>query len=548
MPNYTRLPCTSSSDFNKLVLSRQHERNSTRRHCYRFERSRAGVAMSEPSFADVVEEVKELKRGFDAWASLPSTRRSGTPALELVEAPLRAFFAKATSKGVIAGKGDRPAEDHRYSSDMDIVLDFETAAWVARFRMEVQNTPVLAHLDVCARSDWDSNKLAGDLERLQRTTDEAKTSGLKTWTGLVAVGVGFRGRSSDVMELVHSFHHSRDVSEWTSTNVGDTWPLVDAIVLPGMLLKKHDLFELPERSAKRWPVLYPFAVTGHAGLEDLWPLVSARAFLASYLRKAVSGESWEAPAWRDDEEPIVMGGAHVNGLWPTDWRVIALADEVPLELYHWTGVEQRPWQDYVRHDDVRCSSDCAYSLLPRPSFSMTEERRAQIIRILRQDLRWSTLLQDSGSRLVAELEFPESLADEFERIVESARRLGFDAEAHHRVVKAKGAEPKRSICISSSSAIIASRFAELRQVLRQNFGRAVHLDPHLVADALHHWASQRGCNYDPAEVIAKPIGSAVVFAFVERETRQPTVVVVLGDVVEEIEDSQVMDTLFERDD
>jgi hypothetical protein len=501
--------------------------------------------MSIASLADVVEELNELKRGFDAWASLSSTRRSGTPALELIEAPLRAFFGKASPDGIITGKGDRPAEDSRYSSDMDIVLDLKTATWVAQLRMEVLNSPVLAHLDVSARADWDSKKLASDLARLQRTTDEARAKGRKTWTGLVAIGSGFQERSADVIELLHSFHHERDLGEWTSSNAGNAWPFIDAVVVPGMCLKKHDLFDKPDRGARRWPVLYPFPVVGERGLEELWPLVPARAFLASYLRKAVRGESWEAPAWRENETQAVMGGKHLTGAWPNDWRVVALRDDTPLELYHWTGAEQHQWQAHVRHNDRRCPLGRAYSLLPRPSFSMTEERRAEVIRTLQQDLRWSRLLDGTGSRLVAELDFPESLADEVEMIVKNASRLGFKAEAHQRIVKAKGSERKMAITISRVTPESEAEIAELRRVLQTNLGRAVYLDPHVQREALDRWVAEQGWSYDPVEVIAKPMCNALVFAFPERETRQPVVAVVLGDIVERIDDPLVIDTLFE---
>ena len=386
------------------------------------------MTRSEPPLADVVDELTELKRGFDAWTSLPGTRRSGPPALELVESPLRAFFAKVTPDGVIAGKGDRPAPDPRYSSDMDIVLDFEAATWIARFRMEVESSPVLAHLDVSARSDWDSEKLASDLSRLQRTTDEARMRSRKTWTGLIAIGAGFHGRSNEIMELLHLFHHHRDLSEWNSTNAGSVWPFVDAVVLPMMCLKKHDLFEQPQLSAQRWPVLYPFPVAGHPGLENLWPLVPARAFLASYLRKATGIEPWDSPAWSKAETTIVLGGGEPVGSGPKDWRVIALRDDTPLELYHWTGNEHSPWQAHVRRDDRRCSASYCYSLTPRPVFAMTEERRDHIISILRHDLRWMKLLDESGSRLVAEL-VPIPKRDFSSRI--GAARRGF-ARFHRR--------------------------------------------------------------------------------------------------------------------
>ena len=131
--------------------------------------------------------------------------------------------------------------------------------------------------------------------------------------------------------------------------------------------------------------------------------------------------------------------------------------------------------------------------------------------------------------------------------MESARDLGFIAEAHARIVKAKAAERSTCVSISASPSKTPLRLADLRRVLSPHLGRAVELAPQLRTEPLDRWLSERGWSYDPADVIAKPIGDAIAFAFPEREARQPVVVVILGDVVEQIEDPEVTATLFAVD-
>jgi hypothetical protein len=309
-------------------------------------------------------ELLDLRQCFDEWKSRPGRQRSGPAAAELVEEPLRTFFAKAAPEGVKVGKGDRPAVDPRYSSDMDIVFDFERAQWRARFRLNVHASPVLAHLDVGARTDWD-DKLKDDLARVQRTIDEAAAHGTKTWTGLVCVGPAYVGRIDEISRTVHDLHHSQNLHMQGVGGVDEHWPFVDAIVLPGMLLKKHDLFAAPERKSKRWPVLYPFPVGDDTGLGELWPLATARAFLSSYLRKALGREPWDAPAWRDWEFDSITGGGRPIGPWPKGWSVIALRDDTPRELFHWTGDAKPSWQDHVLSAQPRCADRASYALLPR---------------------------------------------------------------------------------------------------------------------------------------------------------------------------------------
>src|SRR6266567_8672539 len=263
---------------------------------------------------ELCAELSELRRCFGEWASLPGSQRSGPPALGLTEGPLREFFSRVSPDGVKAGSGHRPALDPRFSSDLDIVFDRDGDGWFSHFRLKVDASPVLAHLDVSSRTRWDPSKLYEDLTRLQRTIDDARALGTKTWTGLLAVGSGFRGHTAELMQLLHEFCHDRQLESWQWT-AGDVWPFVDAVIVPGMLLKKHDLFDEPERSSRRWPVLYPFPVGDYCGLGDLWPLVTARAFLASYLRKALGLESWDAPAWEDSENDEVLGGSSLEEPW-----------------------------------------------------------------------------------------------------------------------------------------------------------------------------------------------------------------------------------------
>ena len=487
-------------------------------------------------------ELVELRRCFDTWAALPGNRRGGTPAMKLVEEPLREFFGRISSDGISVGTGDRPALNPRYPSDMDIVFDYDGDAWVGHLRMGADAAPVLAHLDVSGRSDWDSTKFKQDLERIQRTISEARGFGSKTWTGLVAVGPGFRHRCEEVMRAVHEAHHEQEVDRWDSANAGSVWPFVDAVIVPGMLLKKHDLFASRDLDSERHPVLYPFFVGDMDGLGELWPLVAARAFLAAYLRRVAGLESWETPAWSPAETAALLGGAPTSSLWREPWRVIAMQDEVPFELHHWSGNDTTPWQDHVLHAEAACSRGKSFLMLPRPVFSMTDERRNALLAVLRENHRWS-LLGDDGSRLIAELVFPDSLVEEIEQIVRSATALGYVATAHERLVKHK--EPvsdTRLLTIEATDSMpntpeaIATRLRDLRALLGPNLPRAGWLAAPLQLEPVLRWLDGRygesAWSFDPNAVLTKSVGNGVVFVIRETTRNDALVLVVLGDDVE----------------
>lgn len=54
------------------------------------------------------------------------------------------------------------------------------------------------------------------------------------------------------MQLVHSAHHDRSLQRFDAEGSA-WWPFLDAVVMPGVLYKKHDLFETqkPTRSVRR---------------------------------------------------------------------------------------------------------------------------------------------------------------------------------------------------------------------------------------------------------------------------------------------------------
>jgi hypothetical protein len=467
------------------------------------------------------------------------SERSGPTALKLVEDPVRAFFGTVSPNGVRVGAGERPALDPRYASDMDIVFDYDGDAWVAHLRMGANTSPVLAHLDVASRTNWDAHKLAEDLGRVQRTIYDAQAHGRKTWTGLVAIGSGFHDRCGEVMRVLHEAHHrGQEVERWESANAGSVWPFVDAIVIPGMLLKKHDLFHRRDLHADRQPVLYPFPVGGVDGLQELWPLVAARAFLAAYLRRVVAGGPWDSPAWNPADTAAILGGASVQGAWPEPWRVVTMRDDAPFELNHWTGNDAVAWQDHVLHAEDTCSHGRPYLILPRPTFSMTEGRRQRLVNLLRQDHRWF-LLRDDGSRLVAELEFPVALREEMERIVQTATSLGYNAAAHQRIVKRAVPVPKTEILsIEAPKEIGFDGLRTLRELLLANLPRATWLAGLLQLDPVHRWLDDQygkgAWSYDSKHALTKSVGNVVLFRMRETKRGDALVLLVLGDAVERL--------------
>ncbi len=117
---------------------------------------------------------------------------------------------------------------------------------------------------------------------------------------------------------------------------------------------------------------------------------------------------------------------------------------------------------------------------------MTEERRRALSAIVAQDPRWYQLGQE-GSRLLAELNFPDSLSSERDRLLVAAQDLGFEAGAHRRMVRAMepladplGLTIEAPFPLTELIKGTPSELRLLRLALRSNLPRASMLAPELL--------------------------------------------------------------------
>ena len=104
------------------------------------------------------------------------------------------------------------------------------------------------------------------------------------------------------MQLVHAAYHERHMervhmagSEW--------WPFVDAIVMPGVIYKKHDVFETEELEGNKWPVMMPLLYKS----DLLRPLAIARGLLVHRLHVLEGHGRPDGEAWPDCQTASLLG-------------------------------------------------------------------------------------------------------------------------------------------------------------------------------------------------------------------------------------------------
>jgi hypothetical protein len=256
---------------------------------------------------------------------------------------------------------------------MDIVIDDVAKEWHGRSRFVTAGATVQVHMEVAAYAAWDEKKVTDDLNLLHRSIDEASAAGRRPWTSLVLVGGEWKDAKENIAEFLHDYYHER----WSRPRHSAP-PFVDAVVVPGMYLMKHWMFEelrhLPPSNTAgiaSWEVVWATMMehplyTGD-DLFSVRPLALARAFLHRYLRSVNAGrvlpQLWSA----DDEERDVVGPIDdADALaWAERSHCFCLEDGAPPRLYH-----HGP-QTYERDSSSTCGKKSAYRMtlkLPAPAY------------------------------------------------------------------------------------------------------------------------------------------------------------------------------------
>lgn len=317
-----------------------------------------------------LEELDTLEESFTTYRSFPGDERSGEPAKRYVQEPLQEFFGGNLPPGLRCGPGDRPPDLGRKRRDeLDIAIDDAAKPWRFRTRYIASDEPVRVHIEVASYASWAEAKVRQDLDALHRSIDEAAACGEKCWTGIVLAGGEWVRASEKIAPLFHHYYHERQLSRRFGIGAPYpySWPYVDAVVLPGMYFKKHDLIEQDEHGRLPatdeivhwphvWPVMMPYPLSTQGNRADLRPLAVVRSLLRKYLSN-VTEKRLDTSVWTSSAEEREVCGPVLTpyeaSLWRERYSVVCLQDHAPGMLYHWVGEH---WLPFVRDGASQCTT------------------------------------------------------------------------------------------------------------------------------------------------------------------------------------------------
>lgn len=215
----------------------------------------------------------------------------------MVEGAIARFMEDATVDFRI-GKGHSvsrdASSDRPRQSELDLVVDWESAPWYGHGRLVDEGPPVLAHIEVGLRSRSDKHKLNKDLERLRATIERAQAAGKKTWTAVVCLGSSHSPR--ETAELLGQWCGETAVSKARADD-GTWWPIPDVIITPSHSWLKAEVMPTEATGPQPVWILQVGDPCEDDKLRKWRPLAFARAKLANYLamRGRLTDEWLERP-------------------------------------------------------------------------------------------------------------------------------------------------------------------------------------------------------------------------------------------------------------
>ncbi|MBZ0117641.1 MAG: hypothetical protein K8H88_11630, partial [Sandaracinaceae bacterium] len=157
-----------------------------------------------------------------------------------------------------------------------------------------------------------------------------------------------------VLMRLARLYRGNDLSPRLLPGVPRSWPFVDAISLPGVLIKKHTLFSAPSFEASEHPVYLSQPVhVDEGGLWRLRPLATAKGHLRHVLQCVSGRKLFDTPAWTDDEDAVYLGAEPDLDSMARWARGIAVGG-APLPLFHAGGdPADVHWQQFAPDPIVR---------------------------------------------------------------------------------------------------------------------------------------------------------------------------------------------------
>lgn len=179
-------------------------------------------------------------------------------AKEFLETAVRWFFDQELEQlGLRTAPAFRSFGSERQQLDVVVALHVDGPnAWSVDMRVlrHAEHAQLAMHSEIAYRSSPSDayEKVKKDGSRLIETIQAARDADRELpWTSLVLLGDVWPSRTAKVMRRIHDMTAHRGDVVRVAAGTRPWWPFIDAIVMPGVVYKKHDLFGTEQSAARR---------------------------------------------------------------------------------------------------------------------------------------------------------------------------------------------------------------------------------------------------------------------------------------------------------
>lgn len=306
-------------------------------------RTCATHAAEEDSISSIIEELQTIAAVVKAWETRSHKHPDESKAF--VESAIRSFFASAfTSYATTSG--------FRGHNDIVQQLDVVVVEKTSRSTSDtidatfiISESQILSHIEVSYAGKgrhWSDlrRKLTTDLDKLEASI----AADWKPWIGLALIGPGWGAVAAEIPAYLHSRYHGgvRQIG----TGDERSWALLDALILPRLLLKKHVLYSGDNEEEPAFPVwaAHPFAEDDPVA--EWRGLAIARSFALYYLQRFIERSiPHRSPAMAPDRVAANSGpppNRPATTKTGQPFLFMSAVDGLPAELVQYVGEAVQP--------------------------------------------------------------------------------------------------------------------------------------------------------------------------------------------------------------
>jgi len=323
----------------------------------------ANEARRLQQLADAIASYEAAKAGLKEKHEL---REHGDLVKRLVEPALHTYFADVLPARMRIGEAFPVLADDDggcWQGQLDLVIDATSGHWAPPpSPAHLGENPLYsAAMEVRYRAGPMSASalVRGVVElatRLQKIVDANAAAGRKCWTAALLLGPGHDVANYEpqgevlakVLAALATLYEGCNLAPCALPGVPRSWPFVDGIVLPGILVKKHTVFGTQSIDPlAEHPAFFTQPCSGRDVHRAIRPLAIAKGHLRHVLRSIADQGRFESAAWDDAETPIFLGDYPEPDDVLRNARAIVL-DGAGFPLFHAGDDPARPiWQEFA---------------------------------------------------------------------------------------------------------------------------------------------------------------------------------------------------------